>query len=90
MKTEISLLDLLTLQMDCVYLSDLRSLDGCQRSRLAHRLEQLPALGEELRDWNDALEYLTGASPERTAQAAKARLIALLDQPQNQGKDRKL
>lgn len=86
MKTEISLLDLLTLQMNCAYLSDLRSLNDGQRALLAHRLERLEAKTEDLWDWNDALEYLTGTSPERTAQAAKERLIALLAQPRNPGK----
>ena len=86
MKTEISLLDLLTLQMNCAYLSDLRSLNDGQRALLAHRLERLEAKTEDLWDWNYALEYLTGTSPERTAQAAKERLIALLAQPRNMAK----
>lgn len=89
MKTELSLLDLLTLQMNCAYLSDLRGLDGGQRVMMAHRLERLEAKAEDLRDWNDALEYLTGASPEETAQAAKERLIVLLAQPRNRGKNGK-
>lgn len=88
MKTELSLLDLMTLQMNCTYLSDLRFLDGGQRAMLAHRLERLPARAEDLRDWNDALEYLTGLPPEGTAQAAKERLIALLAQPRNRSKNK--
>ncbi|CUP98240.1 Uncharacterised protein [uncultured Flavonifractor sp.] len=90
MKTELSLLDLLTLQMNCTYLSDLRFLDGGQRAMLAHRLERLPAKAEDLRDWNDALEYLTGSPPEETAQAAKERLIVLLAQLRNRSKNGKL
>ena len=90
MKTELSLLDLLTLQMNCTHLSDLRFLDGGQRAMLAHRLERLPAKAEDLRDWNDALEYLTGSPPEETAQAAKERLIVLLAQLRNRSKNGKL
>lgn len=71
MKTELSLLDLLTLQMNCTYLSDLRSLDGCQRAIIAHRLERLPARAEDLRDWNDALEYLTGGAPRGDGSGSK-------------------
>jgi len=85
MKTELSLLDLLSLQMNCTYLSDLRGLDDGLRAMMSRRLEQLPARAEELHDWNDALEYLTGAPPEETAQAAKERLIALLSQPRLRG-----
>ena len=62
MMVEQSLLDLLSIQMKCEYLSDLRFLSLEQRRYLA-------------------LNYLTGAPPEDTAQAAKARLIDSLSQP---------
>lgn len=61
MTAEQSLLDLLSIQMGCMYLSDLRFLLPEQRRYLAQRLD-----------------YLTGAPPEDTAQAAKERLIKLL------------
>ena len=75
MMVEQSLLDLLTIQMKCDYLSDLRFLTQGQRQYLAQKLDRLTPREEDIRDWNDALDYLTGAPPERTAQAAKAKLV---------------
>ena len=78
MIVEQSLLDLLAIQMKCEYLSDLRFLSPEQRQYLAHKLECLTPREEDIREWNDALTYLTEAPPETTAQAAKERLVALL------------
>ena len=83
-----SLLDLLSIQMSCMYLSDLRFLPPEQRRYLAQRLDRLTPRQEDIREWNDALEYLTGAPPEDTARAAKDRLVHLLSQPCGAGKDR--
>lgn len=76
-----SLLDLLSIQMKCDYLSDLRFLPPEQRRYLAQKLERLTPREEDVRDWNDALTYLTGALPEETAQAAKEQLVKLLRKP---------
>lgn len=73
-----SLLDLMSIQMGCMYLSDLRFLSQEQRQYLAHKLDRLTPRNEDVRDWNDALNYLTGAPPMDTAQAAKERLVQLL------------
>ena len=73
-----SLLELLSIQMGCEYLSDLRYLTITQRNYLAQKLKLLSPRQEDLRDWNEALTYLTGAPEEKTALAAKARLIELL------------
>ena len=78
MTAEQSLLDLLSIQMGCMYLSDLRFLSLEQRWYLAQRLNRLPPREEDVREWNDALTYLTGASPEQSAQAAKERLVQML------------
>lgn len=80
MTVQLSLLDVLSIQMRCENLSDLRFLNGGQRALLVQKLECLTAKAEDLHDWNDALEYLAGAPPEQTAQVAKERLIALLSQ----------
>ena len=80
MMVEQSLLDLLAIQMRCNYLSDLRFLSRGQRQYLARKLEQLMPKEEDLQDWNNALEYLTGAAPEKSAQAAKEQLVKLLCQ----------
>lgn len=78
MMVEQSLLDLLSIQMKCEYLSDLRFLSQEQRQYLAHKLDRLTPRNEDVRDWNDALNYLTGAPPMDTAQAAKEQLVQLL------------
>lgn len=72
---KLSLLDFAAAEMGCAYLSDLRFLSDRQRHYLAYKLQKLTPRKEDLHDWNDALEYLTGESPERTAHAAKARLV---------------
>lgn len=82
------MLDLLAIQMGCMYLSDLRFLSLEQRRYLAQRLDRLTPREEDVREWNDALEYLTGAPPEDTAQAAKERLVHLLSQPCDAGIDK--
>lgn len=73
-----SLLELLSIQMGCEYLSDLRFLTIPQKNYLARTLKPLSPKREDLRDWNEALTYLTGAPEEKTALAAKERLIELL------------
>ena len=75
MMVEQSLLDLLSIQMKCEYLSDLRFLTQGQRQHLAQKLERLTPREEDIRDWNDALAYLTGAPQESTAQYAKEALV---------------
>lgn len=74
------LLEFLEYKAGCTYLSDLRHLDGWQRVRLARVLEEIPAEAADLRTWNDALDYLAQAGPEQTAETARARLIATLNQ----------
>lgn len=81
MTLEQSLLERLAVQMECVYLSDLKFLTEAQRSFLAHTLERLTPREEDMSQWNDALVYLTGAKPETSAHMAKIRLIQRLLQP---------
>ena len=88
MTAEQSLLDLLSIQMCCMYLSDLRFLSPEQRRYLARRLELLTPREEDVREWNDALDYLAEAPPEDTARAAKERLVHLLSQPCDAGIDK--
>lgn len=73
-----SLLDLISAQMGCRYLSDLHYLSQKQRRSLAQKLGTLPAREDKLQDWNAALAYLSGAPPEKTAQAAKEQLVRIL------------
>jgi len=80
MTKQISLLDAMLIQLRCEYLSDLHNLDNEQRVLLAQKVEQLSPEDVDLRDWNDALEYMAHAPPERTAKTAKERLIHFLSQ----------
>ena len=84
----LSLLEFLAYKAGCPYLSDLRFLSPEQRRYLAQRLDRLTPRQEDIREWNDTLDYLTGAPPEDTARAAKDRLVHLLSQPCGAGKDR--
>lgn len=54
-RTELSLLDAIAIEMRCEYLSDLRYLDSSQRALLAEKLKQVSIKPDSLRDWNDAL-----------------------------------
>lgn len=74
----ISLLDYLHSQINPVPLSYLHGLDDLEGIRLFRAVEKLPPEAASLEEWNDALLYLTQAPPEKTVQAARARLICLL------------
>ena len=56
----------------------LHGLDDLEGIRLLRAVEKLPPEAASLEEWNDALLYLTQAPPEKTVQAARARLICLL------------
>lgn len=73
-----SLLDLMSIQIGCMYLSDLRFLSPEQRRYLARKLERLTPREEDMRDWNDARTYLTDLPPAATAIAAREQLIKIL------------
>lgn len=78
---KISLLDVMAVQMGCMYLSDLRFLSSGQRVALARKLEKIPPRTSDLHDWNDALDYLVGGPAQPTAEEARAALIAGLSAP---------
>ena len=80
-RTELSLLDAIAIEMRCEYLSDLRYLDSSQRALLAEKLKQVSIKPDSLRDWNDALQYLARQPPGATAETAKERLIQALSRP---------
>ena len=88
MMVEQSLLDLLAIQMKCEYLSDLRFLTQGQRQYLAHELECLTPREEDLREWNDALVYLTRSPPAMTALEAHRTLVNALRHFENMKEDR--
>lgn len=78
MTCDIPLLEVLSMQVNCQFLSDIKYLDELDRRRLAHILEHIPPDAAALKEWNDALQYLTKCPPEETAEAARERLIQSL------------
>lgn len=78
MKVEQPLLELLADELGCHFLSDLRFLSPARRQHLAQLLERIQPREEDIREWNEALAYLTGAPPENTAYTAQRQLIRLL------------
>ena len=76
---EASLIDVLAKELRCEYISDLRFLPACEYRKAARYIEEkIPADSASLFEWNDALEYLSGAEPESTPEAAKKKLIKWL------------
>ncbi len=82
---DIPLLEALSTQVNCCFLSDMKYLDELDRRRLACALEHIPPDSAKLKEWNDALEYLARLPPEETAQAARGRLMEWLSHPDRQG-----
>lgn len=78
MAMEVSLLDVLALCADCDTISELRLAGSWQRAVLARCVERLEAEQAPLREWNDALSYLSGCGPQLTSEQARAELLASL------------
>lgn len=77
-----SLLDRIAIQMGCICLSDLQHLSRDQHLYLAEKLKTLHAREPDLRDWNDALAYLTtDSTPQSSAEEARVALITWLSSP---------
>lgn len=74
------LLDYLAQQAGCIYLSNLRMPDGAYRDKLREAVDALEAGDATRREWNEALAYLYNAPAEMTAERARARLLALLQE----------
>lgn len=60
-------------------LSDLRFLLAGEKIILAAFVAGLDAANYTLYQWNDALEYLHGGSPQRSIQAAQSQLVRALN-----------
>ena len=74
------LLEYLSYRAGYAYLSDLRCISIWQRVQLARVPEKIPAEAADFHTWNDAPEYLAQAPPKQTAEDARERLIAVLEQ----------
>lgn len=80
MPREMSLLDVMAVQVGAAYLSDLHRLNDQQRTQLAQSLGKVTAKDEDLFEWNDALMYLTGKKKTyASAEQAKAALLNFLN-----------
>lgn len=66
------LLEYVALQLNCMYLSDLRYLSMRQRKKASDLLRHMEAADDDLWEWNDALEYLTDCG-QKCATAAQAK-----------------
>ena len=75
---ETHLLDYLTEQSGCEYLSDLRHHEKVPWAQLAVLVENLPAEAAERKEWNDALVYLFHAPLELSAELAREELLTRL------------
>lgn len=63
----------------CAYFSDMMFADARIKKRIACIIQaQYPSEAVSLQEWNDALDYLTGSAPEATSQAARDKLLRLL------------
>lgn len=77
-KLQMPLLDYLMYQVRPFILSDLCGMTEAEREQAARALEAVQPEQGTLEEWNDALTYLFQAGPERTARAARQKLITLL------------
>ena len=85
---DIPLLDYFQGKLQCEYLSDLHWLGNAQRARLTQEVERLSAADASLQEWNDALEYLLGQSPQPTTEAARDALLIGLKARNKQERER--
>ncbi len=79
MAFDLPLLHILASLMECEYISDLKFLSPVRRRKLCQKLRELPLREEDIKEWNDALEYFTGNLPEKTAESARKKIIQFLD-----------
>lgn len=75
---DVHLLDFLARTLHCDYLSDLKFLSRNQRQILAETVSGIQPDSTPLREWNDALQYLTDSGSMDTQESAKQFLICNL------------
>ena len=73
------LLETLARRMGCAYLSDLKYLDAASRALLAELVRGTDPARAPREEWNDALAYLTGQSPQPDAETARLALLQALE-----------
>ena len=75
---QLCLLDYLYLKLKLPCLSDIHRLDTDQQVQLLHILGGIAPESADLREWNDALDYIVGLGPATSAEEAKQLLIKSL------------
>lgn len=78
MRFQMSLLEFLSYCSKSCKLSDLHTLDSHEKSRILRALQKISPEDATLKEWNDALDYITGQPPQPTARTARERLIGCL------------
>lgn len=82
-----TLLEVLAHKAGCAVLSDLRYLSPERRRQLARGIADIAAAQFSLREWNDALRYLTRGPAEPSVRTARKRLMEYLDPTAKAGPD---
>lgn len=79
-KQVVSLLEYLSLKVNCMYLSDLRYLRPAEFCKLVRVVQKLPADAFSVREWQDAMEYLFGIRKTgENAEELKAAMLQALE-----------
>lgn len=73
-----SMLELLAECAGCPYLSDLHHIEGSRLRKLNQKLKSISPEEHSLREWNDALCYMTHESAQPSQSQARKVLIASL------------
>ena len=73
-----SLVEVLAAYLGCEYISDLHSLEAEDGHRLYALLQRISPVQWPLREWRDALEYITGVCCAQTGDAARQALLLAL------------
>lgn len=81
MRVQMSFLEYLSYHSRSDALSELHSLNILERRRVIQAIESIPVDEIPLEEWNDALSYLVGQSPEMSISAPRERLISCLKHP---------
>ena len=70
-----SLVEVLAAQLGCEYISDMHDLEPEDRRKLYEILRRIPCALWPLREWRDALEYITGVTCAQDSGAAYKALL---------------
>lgn len=74
----LSLVEYVAYKAGCEYISDLYTLNGIQKRKALRAVEKVMPEMYPLVQWNDALQHVVKAGPEKTAEDAKNKLMLML------------